>query len=826
MKTSSALLGRLCLVFWGLVSGVVAHAGDILVPNHSFEEAAAQWTITEGKDGITIATAPTHAGARSLKVVDASTSSGCWIESAAVECRAGVTYQAYAWAFPVEGTGELQLCFYNRAGEVLGTSSAIATGPRQQWSFAKVRGAAPATAVHFRVRLGSGTAATSTTFWDEVLVTTALGTLTDVGPQVSSAATHGAAFGQDLNGRDKIYILQDGALDGGATPGKLHVIDAATLAVDHSFVLPGSSGGWSVVVASDRKVYAGVYATGHVFQYVPGEDRVVDLGQALPGETFLYGLSAGADGAIYGGTFGHGKVFRYKPSEGFSQVGPGPFCAGATYVRTTAYDAANRVLYVGTGAGAKLFRYNLADGTSADILPAQFKNEEFCYGTQVIGSKVLTHLLSTVKGVVLDVSPTGAVTVDAVLPQYSLLFSPEADGMVYYTNGGVLYSYALATKTAENLKQTWPGNAYAMAVLTLPDQARFPGRTVFGVCSNAGQIWVAQTNLKTARTNAAPIAVPEIKQTIEHIIGGPDGKIYVSGFLVGGTGIYSPMRSDITTPTLRGVSQCEGMTTLGGKIYYGGYPGANCYEHDPAAPWVSGSNPRIAFSLKPQRQDRPFGMTSGAGRVFFGTVPDYGVLGGALAVYDPVTCKHTVQMHDQLGITDLSLIALAYAEGKVYGGTTISGGLGAAPTQTRAKLLEFDVTAGTGRGIALPESIPNQKVISAVLAGPEGRIWLMVEGWLVIYNPATGVFEHQANLFPEVVYKPTANAAKLRDAALHLGYDGWIYGTISDRVLFKLDPATKALTVITEKEGGTGLTEDVYRNLYFFKGSNLRRYAY
>ena len=102
----------------------------------------------------------------------------------------------------------------------------------------------------------------------------------------------------------------------------------------------------------------------------------------------------------------------------------------------------------------------------------------------------------------------------------------------------------------------------------------------------------------------------------------------------------------------------------------------------------------------------------------------------------------------------------------------------------------------------------------------------MVEGWLVIYNPVTGTFDYRANLFPSLVYTPTASSVFARDATLVTAKDGWVYGTIQGRILFKLDPATKAMTVITATEGGTGLTADVYGNLYFFSGTNLRRYAF
>jgi len=822
-KTILRLVGGLL----GLAGCQAIYAGDLLVPNYSFENGLASWTQTRGAGGITLDATQHHAGANSVKIVDDSDARECGLESDCVACSAGITYQIYAWARIESGGAELTLRFLDRTNAVISSMTVSKRSPASQWTYLSVQGNAPPGTVGLQILIGSNAVNTGTVYWDEILVTSALGDISDVGPQVFGASTHAAAFGQDAANNDKIYVIQDGAPDGGVTPAILHVVDANTLAVDKSAALVDSQGGWGIAVASDRKVYAGVYNTGHVFQITPDGSNLRDLGVAIPGETFLYGMSAGANGEIYGGTFPSAAVFKYTPGVGFSQLGPKPFHSRATYVRTTAYDRSNNVLYVGTGVGAKLLRLDLAAARSTETLPAQFGGEEFAYGTRVCGTKVLTHLLSSSTGVVLDTTPAGAATLDAAFPMGSLEFTPVDKGLVYYTNGRMVNSYNLATKVSAAFGQSWQGNAYAMTVMSLTDQARFPGKAVVGVSSFAGQIWINKTDISSGYTMAKAIAVAPMRLSIESIVGGPDGKIYSSGYLTGGTGIYTPLRSDLNPPTQRGVEQCEGMTTLKTKIYFGGYPQAYLYEYDPFSPWIAGSNPRPLFNLGPDNQDRPFGMTSdGLGKVYMGTLATYGALGGTVTEYNASTGTHTVHQHNTMGITDLSVIALAYFNGAVYGGTTVSGGLGIAPSQSMAKLLKYTVSTGTGVGIALPASITNRKAITAITVGPDQKIWMMVEGWLVIYDPATNKFDYQANLFPSIVYNPTASSVVARDAALITGKDGWVYGTIKGNTLFKLDPATKAMTVITSTNGGTGLAEDAFRNLYYFNGTNLRRYSF
>ena len=681
MKATQGII-RLVALLLALASCPLTYAGDILVPNYSFEKGLGGWAPIRGPNGISLDTTRHHTGATSVRIVDDSDTEECGLESDLVGCSAGVTYQAYAWTYPESGAADLTLRFYDNSGALIAAETVSMKLPAGQWTYLAVHGKAPPGTVGLKILIGSSTANTGTVTWDDVLVTSALGAITDLGPQVFGAATHAAAFGKDAANHDKIYVLQDGAPDGGVTPATLHRVDANTLVVEKSFALTGSQGGWGIAVASDQRVYAGVYNTGHVFKITPEGSAATDLGAAMPGETFLYGMSAGANGEVYGGTFPSAGVFKYVPGAGFSSVGPKPIRAGATYVRTTAYDPVNKVLYVGAGVGAGLLRHDPASGHSSEVLPAQFKAEEFAYGTRVIGSKVLTHMLSTAVGVVLDVTPGGVATLDASFPMGSLEFTPPEAGKVYFTQDRRVNAYDLTTKSITALGRSWRGNAYALTVLELNDQAGFPGKSVVGVTSFAGQIWVNKTNIPTGRTVSEPIAATPMRQSLESIVGGPDGRIYSSGYLTGGTGAYTPLRSDLNPPTGRGVEQCEGMTTLKTKIYFGGYPQAYLYEYDPSLPWNAGSNPRPLFNLASDHQDRPFGMTSdGMDRVFMGTLATYGALGGTLTEYSVSNGTHTVHPHDTIGVANLSVVTLTYLDGVVYGGTTVSGGLGAAPVQ-------------------------------------------------------------------------------------------------------------------------------------------------
>lgn len=652
------------------------------------------------------------------------------------------------------------------------------------------------------------------------------GSLSNLGPQVFTASTHAACFGLEGDA-DRIYLVRDGALDGGVTPGALIVLDPNSAEILRTLPLPGSEGSWGVTMAGDQTVYVGVYATGHLFRHVPGENKVSDLGR-VPGQTFLYYLSAGENGAIHGGTFLGAAIFKYAPKGGFELWSADLNHTGANYVRGTAFDAVNHAVYGGLATPARLIRRDLATGESRDITTPAFAREAFILGIRVVGSKLFCRLADRAQCVVLDVSPDGkTVREDAIFPMMSIGVSPaDEKECVYYTDRGEIHRYDPATRMTQFTGQRWPSNGYEFGLLHLRDQANFPGLTLLALGNSNGQIWLGKHNLGNERTTVEFLPIPGIRQTIESIICGPDGKIYSSGYLTGGTGVYDPAKPVQAHETLRGLPQCEGIATLGEKIYYGGYPGAVFYEHDPRQPWREGNNPKLLFNLANHEQDRPFGMSSGGGLVILGTAPNYGHLGGMLCLLDPATGKRTIRTRVELRISNLSLIATCYHDGMIYGGTSISGGIGAVPTQERALLLRYDVAHDKGTGIPLPAEIPNQKAITTVCAGPDGNIWMMCEGWLLIYNPASGTFVHQANLFPEVIYQPTSSRVVLRDAKLLAARDGRVYGTIRDRHLFRINPEDYHKEVLLTHAGGcAGLVQHPGGDFYFFANTDLMKYS-
>ncbi|GGD82545.1 hypothetical protein [Paenibacillus nasutitermitis] len=810
-KTLTASL--LCSLFATLVWITPAFAADLLIPNYSFESGTTSWTQKYGTGGISSSTTQTYTGTKSLKIVDTTSSDAVGTESDYLPALAGTTYVSYARAYIDSGAADLYVRFWNSSKSYLGAAYSTKSTPVSDWTYLKTTGVAPAGTAYVTVLLYSGGANVGTTYWDDVFVTKSL---MNVGTQITSSSIHSATFGKDGSNNDTIYAVVDGAT---GIDARLASINVDTLSTS-TYALSGAAGGWAVTKATDGKIYAGTYNNGKLFQYTPGASSVVDLGQA-GGQPFLWSLAPGPSGSVFIGSFPNSKLMKYTPESGFTQLGSSPLVGSEQYVRSVAYDPTNNIVYAGVGSHAHLIKYNVSTGVSTSVLPASYSSEQFVYNLDIEGGKLFARVLPSYKTIVFDITG-GVVTKEAEIDKVtSSLVSEVSGGLVYFVKDNVLHTYNIASKTYTSLGVSFL-NAQDFKLIQLADQTNYPGYTLVGIANNLGKIQVAKYNIQNGTvTNAYVSGVSATPTILQNLVKGPDNKIYTGGFLTGGTGIYTSMRSDEITIE-RGVGQSESMAFLNGKLYTGVYPEAFIYEYDPANPWSIGSNPVKLFDLKADKQDRPGTMVSAEGKLFIGSVPSYGELGGALTIYDPSTGTYTVNRNI---VYHQSIIALAYKSGYIYGGTSISGGLGVAPSETSAKLLKYNISTGTSTAINLPVS--GLAAITAVTVGPDNNIWMMAEGYLFIYNPTTGTFVYNSNIFPTVTYGPTASSGIVLDASLVNGKDGYVYGVIKGTYFFKIHPTTKAVTTIESTANSkVRLIEDEFRNLYYISGTDIFRYAF
>lgn len=92
-----------------------------------------------------------------------------------------------------------------------------------------------------------------------------------------------------------------------------------------------------------------------------------------------------------------------------------------------------------------------------------------------------------------------------------------------------------------------------------------------------------------------------------------------------------------------------------------------------------------------------------------------------------------------------------------------------------------------------------------------------------MFNPATNTFEYYQQKFSDVTYGTAGTDADLVMVDKDPNY---VYGTIKNKYLFKIDKTTKAVTNILTT-GADMLASDALGNLYYKKNdTELWRYGF
>lgn len=805
--------------------------GDLLVDNYSFESGLDGWTASAGAgSGDACASAATssteHAvsGSSSLLLTASSACSQPTVTSRPVPVASGSTYTAYVHTTPQRGAAFVGLSFLDASGHELSapiSTPASADAP----GVARVDGTAPAGAVQASVVLR----ATGQATFDDVLISDQA---TDLGPQLTvTSSANGTAYAVSPDGRDMAYAVMAGAH---GVAARLAGVDLVSDDLVSDIPIPGAMGAWNAATGPDGKVYIGTYnyadpgVGGHLYSYVPGAAAVVDLGAPVPGDSFVYGITTAPDGTVFGGTYPSGTLWAYTAGQGFRTIGPRPISPGIQYVRSVAYDASTGLVFAGTATSSHIVACK-ADGTGtcAEILPATYSKIPWVYdmsaGDGHVFARVTTdhgedHLVVIKASVAADGSIQSSVVND--LPGISYPgTSNVVDHSVYYAKAGALYRYDTTTETETNLGVGTGIFARTWEVRRMADQADFPGQTVVGF-NSGGSIALYDIDTQKLVLGKAK-ALPKGIADIETIVGAPDGRVYSSGYLVGGLGNYAPMRSDKSVQVAgnKGYGQAEGMAVLGDRTYFGFYPGAHIRSVTPQGA-LTGAAPTAVCDI-PDEQDRPYGMVSGDGKLYAGTMAVYGQNSGALTVIDPAT--GTCDVHRDV-VHDQTIAALTFADHKVIGGSLVWGGLGSTPTQDEAKLVVFDPATSQSHTVDLP--VRGLRAVTGLATAPDGGVWVMAQSWVMRFDPGTETWSQVHNAFPSVTYGSGPDARiSAYDSRLVTAPNGQIYGAYHGRYLIRLDPATGQVSTLLEG-AVQNVALDGYGNLYTVYDTNhLLRYV-
>jgi outer membrane protein assembly factor BamB len=502
--------------------------------------------------------------------------------------------------------------------------------------------------------------------------------LTSLGIPLRDVLLIGGTVAPGPSGTPVLWSVSSG------TPARLNAVDPVTGTAVARYDLPTAGGSWAIDSAPDGSVYVGTYGDGRLFRSTAA-GGVVDLGRPIASQTFIWDVSVADDGTVFGGTSPGGRLFSYTPSTGqyrdYGQLVP-----GQAYVRTVA--VAGDKVFAGTDPPGHLVEVDIATGAKRTLPPPAALDPvtSWVYDLDQVGGRLYARYGGASPNSLFVYDLAAGRWTDRLDTAHGLEVSPaDEQGNVYLVKSGELVRYDPVAKTTTGTGVPFAGRVantrgIGWAELGLPD---YPGRSIVGL------LWrglMFRYNPTTGASSFVQTTIQGEPIEITALSDGPDDRVYVGGFLNGGFAAVDP-RTGATTE-FHTFGQSEAMTRHGDKLYVGVYPESRLYAYDPTKPWNSleyspnpqpspVANPERLWDLKAEGQIRPRGLTSAGNHVAVGTMPDLGLLGGYLVVYDPATGQ--VVTRERNVVTDQSIVALAYRDGVIYGSTSIYGGQSATP---------------------------------------------------------------------------------------------------------------------------------------------------
>ncbi len=599
------------------------------------------------------------------------------------------------------------------------------------------------------------------------------GEFVDLGEPVHYAQVMNAMVGPDADGHmTRIYanMMASGELS------FLLQIDPATGEISR-FELPEGKGAWNSAVGPDGRIYLGVAGSGPgvaLWAFDPARPEeslrhVVDLSDT---ETVIWRLAADHH-AIYGGTYPNALVLEYDIDTGAVKR-HGPFTETGTYARPIF-------------AGADGWVYAAIGTAEWDMIA-----------------------LDPVTGEFHSVRTDEQRRAGSMLPQ-----GWTAWGRMYRAQDGTVYYW-----DNDGWHRLWEGESIAVPDDQIGRWGKQPmedGR-VLGVFEPGGRY--SLVNRDAGQITWHDYAYDAPGSRLFMVDEGPGGLIYGSSIIPLVMFRHDPATGEseqLGNPTTVG-GEIYSMVTLDERLWIAAYPDSHLSVYDPSLPWEfgaeAGSNPR-AFGPLGDGHCRPQAMIVGPDELLYiGSVPDYGQLGGAMAIFDPARGEVVANYRNL--VPGQSITALAYdpRTGLVFGGTSITGGGGSTPTATEAVIYAWD--PATREIVWQVAPIENSSAVTD-LAPANGKLFATVKGNSVcVLDPATG----------EVLDRRRVPGGWVHWAALEAHSDGALYG-LTGSCIYRVDAETNEVTEVAPFEGGItcglAVTDE---GIYFGSGTHLWVYRW
>lgn len=810
------------------------YAGENLVLNHDFEKPLmadnkiSDWVLIPELPAeatqVKLTSELKHSGENSLYIEDNSTTQPIGIKTTPINIEGNQKYKASAFIYVKLASVRMYLKYYDSKGVFISDES-ILENTKETWTETVLEVTTPENARTAEIWFYMGIAGVSSAFIDNVNLEVveaveskdlelSYGEPVDFGDAVQVPLSQGAAYSyNETTNRNEQYFGINGS------PATFYAVDAESGEKIYSQTLPGVDVIWAITRGSDGNIYFAGTNNGILYSYLPSEKKIVQYGPIV-GQVFIWDMKASDDGKIYFGTYkkgASGKVFEFD-IESKTITDLGIMKEGSEYVR--GIGVTDQYIYAGVGGiVGSIVRVNRETMEKEYISvpnPPAIMAEIKVYGGKIFASS--GSVLYIMDEITLEVLQTmkfdGKISSPSPYDENKIYFKAEKTKLFEYDIETNLFTVItgipeLPTTAFKNLE--W---------ITLQDSEK-EGETVL-----AAMAAYTDSIFFDPRDNWFDIHYPNVQAQgvlVQSMEISPTGNLYIGGYMRGMSVFNTEIEKyTLNVPTFH---QPEGIGFIGNNAYIGTYGGAVIYKHNPDKlfnyrEFIAG-NPGVVLDIE-EEQDRPFVMHEHDEKLYIGTFPGYGQLGGALTIYEENEDGSMKNAKTYRNIVDnQSIIGIAISDTKVYLSTTVDGGLGTVPTETMAKVVIFDESTGQ----IVKETIPKIpgidapiKFIGSISMGPDGNLWAAtgIDGTIFAMDPETLEVVKSVRLFAGAVQN-----SGFRPYYIRWDDNGILYTTVGKKVT-AIDISTMNYKVLIDETVNL-MTLDKAGNIYYAAGTKLMK---
>ncbi|NLB55837.1 MAG: PQQ-like beta-propeller repeat protein [Lentisphaerae bacterium] len=298
------------------------------------------------------------------------------------------------------------------------------------------------------------------------------------------------------------------------------------------------------------------------------------------------------------------------------------------------------------------------------------------------------------------------------------------------------------------------------------------------------------------------------------ITAGPDGRIYINSTHPSYMAYYDPAKDELNYFRDPWAQQCLGVQ--GNYVFGGRYTGGLLKVFDTTKPWNRNPgegekpNPFVAIPSSRPNINRPivaFPHPDGEHILITG-MPGYGRTGGGMSIYNLKTGKTELYTHEDL-ITNYTITTLdILPDGRLVGGTTVSGTHGGHAIEKTAVIFTYDWDSR--KVIWKTAPIENAGNIAMMKALSDGR--------LLCSAPGGKFFVYDLNK-EEIIY--TSDMSAFGGATQIFILEGTRALLTARNSVFEFDTDTFHATKIADSPTGIGRSAVMDGRLYFLSGPRL-----